>query len=158
MKAGEEIFIRYKGKYWQQRRGTKVTAEKEGHSGKADVTQYHNATEEPACEQVTKQSEQPIEGVPDEIRSLVVEAERLRSGRVPQEMRPDSEMKPDGLAYIGKEAHTHVRSCQFKFSEKIADSYITTAALRRSGCHPESATAKPEKDEHGTRKENSDPA
>ena len=114
---------------------------------------WHNITIPLKNIQSCKQPEQPIEAVPEEIRSLIVEAERLRSRQAQQEVHADSEVKSDGLAYIGKEAHTHVRSCQFKFSEKIADSYITTAALRRSGCHPENPDMKPGKDAHGTRKE-----
>ena len=46
MKAGEEIFISYKGKYWQQRRGAREMCDKDGRADKPHVAQYHNTTEE----------------------------------------------------------------------------------------------------------------
>ena len=32
--------------------------------------------------------------------------------------------------------HTHMEACTFTITDQLADSYITTAALRRSGFHP----------------------
>ena len=48
---------------------------------------------------------------------------------------------PDGIAYLGAAAHEHVLSCDFFFSEDCSETYITTAALRRSGCHPADPTS-----------------
>ena len=47
------------------------------------------------------------------------------------------DVKIDGYAYIGAKAHKNMHSCGFIVSDRLADSYITTAMLRRSGHHPE---------------------
>ena len=49
---------------------------------------------------------------------------------------------PDALAYIGSEAYKHVLASDVFYCEEAVDSYITTAALRRSGCHPEPSAVK----------------
>ena len=41
----------------------------------------------------------------------------------------------DGYAYVGEEAMNQAESCEYLITDKLRQSYITTAALRRSGCH-----------------------
>ena len=43
----------------------------------------------------------------------------------------------DGYAYIGSEAFRQMEASAFTIASTLTSSYITTAALRRSGCHPE---------------------
>ena len=43
----------------------------------------------------------------------------------------------DGYLYAGKRGIKDMEACGFIVTDRLSDSYITTAALRRSGCHPE---------------------
>ena len=62
--------------------------------------------------------------------------EHVRSASSLDLMSAINSQLPDGLAYIGSAAFEHVLSCEFFFNEADEDSYVTTAALRRSGNHP----------------------
>ena len=46
----------------------------------------------------------------------------------------------DGYIYAGQRAHTEMDGSAFIVTDKLKHSYITTAALRRSGNHPEGIT------------------
>ena len=46
----------------------------------------------------------------------------------------------DGYIYAGQRAHTEMDGSAFIVTDKLQHSYITTAALRRSGNHPEKIT------------------
>ena len=48
---------------------------------------------------------------------------------------PRTENMADGILYAGARAFTHVESCAYLTTDRLHDSYITSAALRRSGCH-----------------------
>ena len=43
----------------------------------------------------------------------------------------------DGVAYVGQSAHDDPQSCVVMVTDRVTQSYITTAALRLSGCHPD---------------------
>ena len=43
----------------------------------------------------------------------------------------------DGHAYLGEHAFKHVTATAFTITDRLDESYITTASLRRSGCHPQ---------------------
>ena len=42
----------------------------------------------------------------------------------------------DDYLYAGKRAHIDMEACSFTVTDRLEGSYITTAALRRSDCHP----------------------
>ena len=50
----------------------------------------------------------------------------------------------DGYMFAGKRALKDMESCGFIVTDRLAGSYITTAALRRSGCHPEQTSKEAE--------------
>jgi hypothetical protein len=43
----------------------------------------------------------------------------------------------DGYLYAGKKAHESMHGCEYIVTDRVSAAYMTTAALRRSGCHPE---------------------
>ena len=43
----------------------------------------------------------------------------------------------DGYIYIGGKGHEDMETCSYIVTDKLSGSYITTAALRRSGLHPQ---------------------
>ena len=53
---------------------------------------------------------------------------------------------PDGIIYLGSEALNQVLSCDFFFCNSNDDTYITTAALRRSGNQPPDRQSLPKPD------------
>ena len=48
----------------------------------------------------------------------------------------DMNVLVDGYIYAGKRAHTAMDGSAFIVTDRLRQSYITTAALRRSGNHP----------------------
>ena len=49
----------------------------------------------------------------------------------------------DGYIYVGKRGHVDMEPAAFIVTDRLADSYITTAVLRRSGQHPEKVDVRP---------------
>ena len=43
----------------------------------------------------------------------------------------------DGYIYVGNTGHHDMETCSYIVTDRLKGSYITTAALRRSGLHPE---------------------
>ena len=43
----------------------------------------------------------------------------------------------DGYIYVGNKGHDNMATCSYIITDRLEGSYITTAALRRSGLHPE---------------------
>ena len=43
----------------------------------------------------------------------------------------------DGYIYVGNKGHHSMATCSYIITDRLEGSYITTAALRRSGLHPE---------------------
>ena len=50
---------------------------------------------------------------------------------------PLRHIRPDGYIYVGLRSFKQVEACQFIVTDRLSASYITTAALRRSGHHPD---------------------
>ena len=48
-----------------------------------------------------------------------------------------NDLLSDGYLFVGKRSHKDMEACGFIVTDRLKRSYITTAALRRSGCHPE---------------------
>ena len=55
-----------------------------------------------------------------------------------------SDLLEDGVVYLGKESQAQVESCNYILSDCLQQSFITTAALRRSGCYPAHRTLTPQ--------------
>ena len=50
----------------------------------------------------------------------------------------------DGYIYVGDTGHHDMETCSYIVTDRLKGLYITTAALRRSGLHPEHCDQPPE--------------
>ena len=47
----------------------------------------------------------------------------------------------DGYIYVGKTGHKNMETCSYIITDRLKQSYLTTAALRRSGLYPKHYSA-----------------
>ena len=121
IRPGEELLTSYGPEYWNSHARPPGRHAKQYYA--TAVAHNVDAPAQPAAEEAQTQTIKPAPSAILEVMDLV------------------NEQLPDGVLYAGREAHEHVLSCDFYFSDECRHTYITTAALRRSGCHPKNPTS-----------------
>ena len=119
--AGTEVYVDYGTKYWDNSEDTKC---------------MHRQMHDKGCEPTNAPPAvglQPTRASGDDAPTL----DRHMPARPPTTctLGPRGNL-PDGVAFFGSSAFTHVNETDFVFAPELRASYITTAVLRRSGWEP----------------------
>ena len=118
-------------KYDSQHMSAKTTPEHTAASDRHPKASFDGKTMEIPLIQAGEHGDVPCQyiSVASGLQPLADSKEAHDSDEVP------STMYIDGYAYVGEEAMNQAESCEYLITDKLRQSYITTAALRRSGCH-----------------------